>query len=129
MRFQSGYPWQTIDNNASAQIRAATPGFKYFRVVGQVGVNTRWHDTQNQFYAIGSDSGLRGYGINQFRSSRGPSSRLVSALFELRTTPVPLWMLRFGAVAFYEVGSTAASLQSRATSVAGSSGAPTLGTG
>jgi outer membrane protein assembly factor BamA len=122
LRFQNGYASQTIDNNASAQIRAATPGFKYFRVVGQVGVNTRWHDTQNQFYAIGSDSGLRGYNINQFRSPRGESSRLVSGQFELRTTPVPVWvgewppeyLMHIGAVVFYEVGGAAASLNSMA---------------
>lgn len=110
LRFQSGSRWTTIDNSAAAQIRTAMPSFRLFRIVGELSVETRWHDTQNQFFAIGSDSGLRGYNLNQFRSPRGESSRRVSGQLELRTTPVPWWVLRFGGVVFYEVGGVAASL-------------------
>lgn len=111
MRLQSGAAWKSIDNSAIAQIRAVTPSSRWLRVLGQVGVETRWHDTQNQFFALGSDTGLRGYNVNQFRTPRAPSSRRVSGLFELRSTPVPWWLLRVGAVAFYEVGGVGDSLR------------------
>lgn len=111
LRLQSGAIWRTIDNSASAQIRVATPSSRWVRLVSELGVETRWHDTQNQFFTLGSDSGLRGYNVNQFRSPRATSSRRVSGLFELRTTPVPWWLLRFGAVAFYELGGVAETLR------------------
>ena len=112
VRFQNGTPhdWTTIDNSAGAQIRFATPTISWFRVVVQSEVDTQWHNTQNGFYAIGSDSGLRGYNLNEFRSPRNTSSRLVKSDAELRTTPLPWWVFRMGAVAFYEVGGAADSL-------------------
>ena len=112
LRFQSNAPhgWTTIDNSASASLRFATPTIAWFRVVVQGEVDTQWHNTQNGYYAIGSDSGLRGYNVNEFRSPRNDSSRLVKSQAELRTTPVPWWVLRLGAVAFYEVGGAADSL-------------------
>ena len=64
-----------------------------------------------QVHAIGSDSGLRGYNVNQFRSLRSDSSRRATGQLELRTVPVPWWVLRLGGVAFYEVGGVAESLQ------------------
>jgi hypothetical protein len=112
VRFQNGTPhdWTTIDNSAGALIRFATPTISWFRVVVQSEVDTQWHNTQNGFYAIGSDSGLRGYNLNEFRSPRNTSSRLVKSDAELRTTPLPWWVFRMGAVAFYEVGGAADSL-------------------
>jgi outer membrane protein assembly factor BamA len=113
LRFQSSAPhdWTTIDNNAAVQLRFATPTIHWFRIVVQGDVATQWHNTQNAYYAIGSDSGLRGYNLNEFRSPRNDSSRLAKGDAELRTTPVPWWVLRLGAVAFYEVGGAADSLQ------------------
>lgn len=89
----------TIDNVASASIRAATPTLGFWRIVGQVGVDTRWHDTQNSYFTIGSDSGLRGYPINAFFGQRRFSAQL-----EARTSPYPIWIWRFGGVLFYEAG-------------------------
>jgi len=113
MRFQGTAPhdWTTIDNSAGAQLRFATPTIAWFRVVVQGEVDTQWHNTQNGFYAIGSDSGLRGYNVNEFRSPRNDSSRLAKGEAELRMTPIPFWVLRLGGVAFYEVGGAADSLQ------------------
>jgi len=114
MRFQGDAPhgWSSIDNNASVVLRFATPTISWFRVVVQGEVDTRWHDTQNNYYVIGSDSGLRGYNVNAFRSSTtSESSRRATGQVELRTVPVPFWVLRLGAVAFYETGGVASSLQ------------------
>ncbi|MEO6777212.1 MAG: hypothetical protein ABI467_30065 [Kofleriaceae bacterium] len=113
MRFQGTAPhdWTSIDNSAAVQLRFATPTIAWFRIIVQSEVDTQWHNTQNAYYAIGSDSGLRGYNVNEFRSPRNDSSRLVKSDAELRTTPIPFWMLRAGAVAFYEVGGAADSLR------------------
>jgi hypothetical protein len=89
----------TIDNSASALLRAATPSIGIGRIIGQVQVETLWHNTQNSYTAVGSDSGLRGYPINAFIGQR----RFVAQL-EARSTPFPLWIWRFGGVLFYEAG-------------------------
>ena len=99
MRFQDG---TTIDNTADVALRVGTPIYRYFRIVAQGEVDTRWHDTQNAFYAIGSDSGLRGYPIGEFIGQRRATGML-----ELRSMPIAFWVLRFGAVAFYEAGGAA----------------------
>lgn len=100
MRIQDG---ATIDNTATAQVRAATPTLGYVRLVGQVHGETRWHDTQNAYYTLGSDGGLRAYRVSQFFGDR----RVVGSL-EARSVsiPNPVWLhaLRLGAVVFYEAG-------------------------
>lgn len=103
IRIQDG---DTIDNTATAQVRVATPTLRYLRVVGQAHAETRWNDTQNVFYTLGSESGLRGYDIGQFIGDR----RAVAQI-EARSLPVPFWVLRLGAVAFYEVGGAASSFR------------------
>jgi hypothetical protein len=104
------HDWTTIDNSASASVGAATPRYRLFRIVAHAQLDTRWHDTQNSYYTIGSDSGLRGYLVNQFRTPRTASGRRTSGQIELRTTPIPWWVFRLGGVAFYEVGGVADSL-------------------
>ncbi len=103
IRIQDG---DTIDNTATAQIRAATPTLRYVRVIAQAHMETRWNDTQNAFYTLGSESGLRGYDIGQFIGDR----RIVGQV-EARSLPYPFWVLRLGAVAFYEVGGVASSFE------------------
>ncbi|HEY5921708.1 MAG TPA: hypothetical protein VIV11_08555 [Kofleriaceae bacterium] len=104
IRIQAGQPTSTIDNTATGSVRVATPTFGYFRVVTQAHFETRWNDTQNAFYTLGSESGLRGYDLGQFIGNR----RVVGQI-EARSVPVPFWVLRLGAVAFYEVGGVAVS--------------------
>ncbi len=99
MRFQDG---TTIDNTADVALRVGTPIYRYLRVVAQGELDTRWHDTQNAFYAIGSDSGLRGYPISEFIGQRR-----LTGLLEVRSMPLPFWVFRIGGVAFYEVGGAA----------------------
>ena len=102
-RYQDG---EFIDNTATWSVRAATPPISdLVRLLAQSSLSTRWHDTQNQFYAIGSDSGLRGYGINEFIGQR-----YFNLQAEARMLPYPIWVLRLGAVVFYDVGGAADSL-------------------
>lgn len=104
-RYQQGV---LIDNTATWLVRAAAPPVAdLVRFLAQSSLSTRWHDTQNQFYAIGSDTGLRGFGINEFIGQR-----YFNAQFEARTLPYPVWVLRIGAVAFYDLGGAADALKS-----------------
>lgn len=103
LRIQDG---RTIDNTATWQIRAATPTLRHVRLIGQVHMETRWNDTQNQFYTLGAESGLRGYRIGQLIGDR----RIVGQ-FEARSVPFPFWVLRLGGVAFYEGGGAANSFR------------------
>jgi outer membrane translocation and assembly module TamA len=98
-RYQDG---GLIDGSATGSLRAATPPVgDRVRLDAQASLSRLYH-TQNQFLAIGSDSGLRGFGINEFAGQR-----LLSFQLEARTLPYPFWVLRFGAVAFYDLGGAA----------------------
>ena len=99
LRYQGG---SLIDSTASTTVRVITPTFKWVRLVTLGTVATRFYDTQNAFFAIGSDAGLRGFTINEFRGLR-----LATGQLELRTIPRPLWVIRYGAVLFYDVGAAA----------------------
>jgi hypothetical protein len=102
-RYQQG---DFIDNSATGTLRVAAPPVGgLVRFLAQAQIATRWNDTQNQFYTIGSDSGLRGFGINEFAGQR-----LFSLQAEARTLPYPIWVLRLGAVVFYDLGGAADSL-------------------
>ena len=95
-----------IDNTATVLVRGATPPIAdTVRILAQSSVSTRWNDTQNQFYAIGSDSGLRGFQINEFIGQR-----YFNLQVEARTLPYPIWVLRIGGVVFYDAGGAANSL-------------------
>ena len=96
----------TIDDYAVAGVHFATPElFDWFRIVGNTYIETRWHDTQNAFYASGGDPELRGYLVNQ-----QIGERKIAGQYELRTRSVTWWLLRIGAVAFYEYGGAANAL-------------------
>jgi hypothetical protein len=104
-RYQQG---KFIDNTATWLVRGATPPVAdLVRFLAQSSLSTRWNDTQNQFYAIGSDSGLRGFGINEFTGER-----YFNAQLEARTLPYPVWVLRIGAIVFYDLGGAADALKS-----------------
>jgi len=99
LRIQPMDSHETIDNTAQVSLGGSTPMLRWFRVVAQTSFETRWHDTQNAYYTIGSDSGLRAYPINAFYGQRR-----FSTIVEARSIPVPFWVLRVGGVAFYETG-------------------------
>lgn len=94
-----------IDNTATTTLRIVTPTQWHARLVLESTLATRWYDTQNRFYTIGQDSGLRGFVIDQFAGKRYFSTQA-----ELRTAPWALWMFRVGGVAFYELGGAANAL-------------------
>lgn len=99
-------PHGFIDDTATVSIRGGTPPIGgVLRLLAQSSLSTRWNDTQNQFYAIGSDSGLRGYNINEFIGER-----YFNLQVEARSLPYPIWVLRVGGVAFYDLGGAANSL-------------------
>jgi hypothetical protein len=103
-------PHGYIDDTATVLIRGGTPPIAdTFRLLAQSSLSTRWNDTQNQFYAIGSDSGLRGYDINQFIGER-----YFNLQVEARTLPYPIWVLRVGGVVFYDLGGAADTLATMA---------------
>jgi hypothetical protein len=73
------------------------------RVVAEAGASLLVNNTRPDVYlSLGGDNGLRGYGISEFIGD----ARFVGHL-ELRTRPVPIFALRLGAVAFYDVGHAA----------------------
>ena len=85
---------------ASPMIRGAV------RLVGEADVASLHDSTRaNAFFTAGGESGLRGYGLNEFRGQ----ARFVGHL-EARSRPLPLGALRFGGLAFYDAGHAAASL-------------------
>ncbi|HET9622584.1 MAG TPA: BamA/TamA family outer membrane protein [Kofleriaceae bacterium] len=99
-RYQSG---DIIDATASGTLRFATPPIQgVVRLLAQSQISTRFHDTQNNFYALGSDTGLRGFAINQFTGQRFFDTQI-----EARTLPYPVWVFRIGGVAFYDLGDAA----------------------
>ena len=99
-RYQDG---ELRDNGFSLNTRFVSPSFRgYGRLVAEVAVATRWNERVPRFYSIGSDNGLRGFDINEFFGKR-----LASTQIELRSSPVPLWVLRVGGVLFYDAGGAA----------------------
>ncbi len=91
------------DNTAEVGVRVVTPTYKWARLVAESTIATRWNDTSNRFFSIGSENGLRGFLINEFSGAR-TGDRIIRTQIELRTVPRPLWVVRYGGVAFYEVG-------------------------
>jgi len=99
---------KAIDTTVEGIARLVTPSIGTFgRVVTQAKVSGLFRDTQNQFYTLGGDNGLRGFPIGFFDGDR----RAVWNT-ELRTRSIPILFTRWGAVAFYDVGGTAPSYRS-----------------
>jgi hypothetical protein len=94
---------QLIDASVSAVATIATPRIHdVMRFVIEANAARLIDDTNNQFFSLGGDSGLRGYAIGQFRGEI-----LVRANVELRSRPFTVWVTRWGGVAFYDVGHAA----------------------
>jgi hypothetical protein len=98
---------EAIDNVAEAVLRLATPSIELGRLASQLKLATLFNDTQNEFYTVGGDNGLRGYPIGFFQGDR-------RALWqtELRSRPVPVLFTRVGLLLFHDVGGAAASFRS-----------------
>ena len=102
-RYQDG---EFRDNGASVSMRLVTPNLRYARVIMESTLGTRWNERRRGFFTIGSDNGLRGFGINQFFGER-----VFGTQIEARSIPTSLWVLRLGGVVFYEVGGAADTLK------------------
>ena len=99
-RYEHG---DAIDNGVATEMWAVLPTTGPGRFVTKVRVATLFEDTQNRFYEVGGDTGLRGYETGQFT---GPRRLQWSA--EFRTKPVDVGFLRVGGVGFYDLGGAAA---------------------
>lgn len=95
-----------IDNVSTAEVRLVSPSLAgWGRVVAEARGFSRWSETQNRFFTIGSDNGLRGFSIGEFAGQRK-----VALQVEGRSRPWPLAFFRVGGVLFYDAGGAAASL-------------------
>jgi hypothetical protein len=96
-----------VDEVRSGAVTLATPPLaRLVRVVGSGSLTTLRNSSRaGAFYAIGGESGLRGYGINEFLGRATYVAHL-----EARSGALPIYALRFGGVVFYDVGHAAPSL-------------------
>jgi hypothetical protein len=100
---------EAIDNIVEGTVRAVSPTVGPGRLVTQVTVAGLYFDSQNQFYTLGGENGLRGYPVGELQGDR----RFLWQT-ELRSRPVPILFTRWGLVLFDDVGSAAASFRSMA---------------
>ena len=98
-RLEDGEP---IDNIVEGRLRLVTPSFGIGRVVSEAVVSGLFRDSQNQFYTLGAQNGLRGYRIGEFFGDRR-----VLWQTEYRTRAIPVLFTRWGLAAFYDAGSAA----------------------
>jgi hemolysin activation/secretion protein len=90
------------DRVVSGTLNLASPTLVGLRLMMRGTVAGRLHDTNNQFYLVGGNTGLRGYPIGFFRGDRQAIGNV-----ELRTGPRRFFFTRVGALAFWDVGHAA----------------------
>ena len=103
-RFLAG---RFVDETRSLAMTLTSPIIRNLgRLVSEADVVAVYRNTRpDSFYTMGGESGLRGYGLNEFRGQ----ARFIAHL-EARSRPLALGALRFGGLAFYDVGHAAPSL-------------------
>lgn len=95
-----------IDISRSASVNLTTPAFLASRLAARLAWTRRYDETNNRYFTIGGDSGLRGYTIGAF-AGLGPHPVRVVANLELRTQSLPILFTRAGFVAFWDGGHAA----------------------
>jgi hypothetical protein len=95
-----------IDISRTASLSAASPPFFGMRLAARASWSRRVDETNNRFFTVGGDSGLRGYTIAAFVGS-GPHPVRVLTNVELRTQAIPIWFSRLGGVLFWDAGHAA----------------------
>ena len=93
------------DEKRGVGLTLATPMLRRLvRVVASGSLSVWLHNSRpsNQFYTVGNEDGLRGYGVSEFAGN----ARYVAHL-EARSRPVAFRALRGGVVLFYDVGDAA----------------------
>ena len=98
-RLQGG---ELIDNVLSGSLSGATPAVLGMRLALRAAWSRRYNETNNRFFTLGGESGLRGYPIANFAGQ----IRVVGNV-ELRTLPVRVLFTRAGGVLFWDVGHAA----------------------
>lgn len=99
-RLQDG---RLFDHLVSNGVYVGTPRFfKILRLHTSASASFLLEESNNRFFTLGGDSGLRGYPIGFFTGEAK-----VEGHVELRTRPMPIWFTRLGAVAFYDTGHAA----------------------
>jgi Omp85 superfamily domain len=97
-----------IDQIVQGRLYFASPIIRRaLRVVASVEADAARNDTQHTRYALGGDTGLRGYVIGEFQGSS-----MAVAHLELRSLPLAAWSQCFGLLLFCDAGDAAASLYS-----------------
>jgi hypothetical protein len=92
-----------IDEHLKAAAYLASPIVaRAFRIVLAGQTEAVRNDTANTLYFLGADTGLRGYVIGDFQ---GTAYAVAHA--EIRSTALPIFSQRFGALAFYDIGDAA----------------------
>lgn len=96
-----------IDQSRSASIYLASPVLRgWGRLVADGALSVLVNNTRpNVYYAVGAETGLRGYATGEFFGQASYMAHL-----EARTTPLAIWALRLGAVVFYDIGHAAPAL-------------------
>lgn len=96
-RLQGG---DLIDNLVSGSARFVTPPIAgAFRIAARAELTSRIDETANRFLYVGGQTGLRGYIIGEF-----VGQNKYIANFEVRSSPVPIWFMRAGVLAFWDGG-------------------------
>jgi hypothetical protein len=95
-----------IDISRTASIQLTTPVLLSSRLAARLAWTRRYDETNNRYYTIGGDSGLRGYTIGAFAGT-GPHPVRVVANLELRTLSLPILFTRLGVVVFWDGGHAA----------------------
>jgi hypothetical protein len=90
------------DRVVSGTVASVSPALYGVRLIARGNVSARIRDTNNQFFFVGGNTGLRGYPIGFFRGDRQVVGNL-----ELRTGPERLLFTRVGGVVFWDVGHAA----------------------
>jgi hypothetical protein len=94
---------QAIDEVLQGKLYLASPLFRrLLRVVLSAETDAARNDTQHIRYALGGDTGLRGYIIGEFQGAT-----MVIGHAELRSAPLAVYSQRVGAVLFCDVGDAA----------------------
>jgi hypothetical protein len=95
-----------IDQRFAGSFFATTPILRrFFRVIVAGQANAVRADTARTLFALGGDTGLRGYAIGDFQ---GPADAVGHV--ELRTVPWAVLSQRVGGLLFYDVGDAGPSL-------------------
>ncbi len=92
-----------VDRSAQTTLRVVSPATPAGRLVGEVRLAGLFRERGNGYFTLGGDSGLRGFNVGAFKGER----RAVAQL-EARTRSARfLFGIRWGLLAFYDVGHAA----------------------